>query len=63
MIKLEQIVEAVADDGQVCPMPAPWKELWEMLPDKQRAAVPMQTYAMPGSGSGSAIRCPGITVR
>jgi len=33
------------------------------LPDKQRAAVPMHTYAMPGSGSGSAIRCPGITVR
>ena len=37
MIKLEQVVEAVADDGQVCPVPARWKELWAMLPDKKRS--------------------------
>jgi hypothetical protein len=39
MIKLDHMIEAVGDEGQVCPMPARWKELLEMFPDRKRAAA------------------------
>jgi hypothetical protein len=32
--KLKALLEYVKTDGRVCPMPASWERLWEMLPDK-----------------------------
>lgn len=33
--KLNDLLEYVKADGRVCPMPAYWERLWEMLPDKK----------------------------
>lgn len=34
--KLEALLEYVKADDRICPMPAHWDRLWEMLPDKKR---------------------------
>lgn len=33
--KLKVLLEYVKADGRVCPMPAYWDHLWEMLPNKK----------------------------
>ena len=38
MANLEQLLLETAGHGRVCPKPAPWNTLWELLPDRQRAA-------------------------
>jgi hypothetical protein len=32
---LESLLQFVAEDGRVCPMPDYWHRLWEMLPDRR----------------------------
>ena len=34
--EVEDLCRHVQSEGQVCPMPLKWKELYEMLPDTQR---------------------------
>lgn len=36
---LEQLLEYVRSFQRVCPLPARWNELWEMLPEKQRVGA------------------------
>jgi hypothetical protein len=33
---LDDLLTYVRADGRVCPQPARWQELWEMLPDRRR---------------------------
>lgn len=35
--QLLKLMEFVQDDGRICPQPGKWHELWDLLPDKQRA--------------------------
>jgi len=34
--KLADLFKYVKSDGQICPQPKHWNEMWEMLPDKKR---------------------------
>lgn len=34
--KLANLLSYVQSDGRICPMPDPWNELWQMLPNKER---------------------------
>lgn len=34
--KLTALLEYVKSNGQICPQPQQWDELWKMLPDRKR---------------------------
>jgi hypothetical protein len=33
----ERLIEYCQAEGRICPLPDYWNQLWEMLPEKQRA--------------------------
>lgn len=33
---LEEVIAEASKDGRVCPQPAVWNRLWEVLPDRRR---------------------------
>jgi hypothetical protein len=35
MSEVDQLLTYCAEEGRVCPMPQPWHQLWDMLPDKK----------------------------
>lgn len=36
MTILQDVIIETTKNGRICPQPQRWKELWEMLPNKQR---------------------------
>ncbi len=35
----KQLIEYCQAEGRICPLPEYWNQLWEMLPEKQRAGA------------------------
>ena len=36
--KIKSLIEYVQSEGRVCPMPAFWNDMWNMLPDRRQKA-------------------------
>ena len=34
--QLNSLIAYGSENGRVCPLPVPWNELWEMLPERRR---------------------------